>query len=107
MRALPLVAGPIHPVDEQDVLPAVGVVIEKCATGAESLGKQLAAVGAAVVLEMDSGCEVTSTSKSESGSGGQTTASTAESRRAAATARHAAQKLPPLHGMFTKPFRIA
>ena len=43
-RPLPLVPGPVHAVDEQDVLPAVGVVVEERAAGAERLGQQLAAV---------------------------------------------------------------
>ena len=54
-RALPLVPGPVHAVDEQDVLPAVGVVVEERAAGAERLGQQLAAVGAAVVAELQAG----------------------------------------------------
>ena len=51
-RPLPLVTGPVHAVDEQDVLPAVGVVVEERAAGPERLGQQLAAVGAAVVAEL-------------------------------------------------------
>ena len=54
-RALPLVAGPVHAVDEQDVLPAVGVVVEKRAAGPECFGQQLAAIGAAVVAEPQAG----------------------------------------------------
>src|SRR5207253_9466769 len=42
-RAPALVAGPVHAIDEQNVLPAVGVVIQKRATRAERLRKQLAA----------------------------------------------------------------
>jgi hypothetical protein len=53
--ALLLVAGPIHRIDEQDVLPAVGVVIEKGAAGAERFGQELAAVGSAVVLKVHAG----------------------------------------------------
>ncbi len=37
--ALAVVAGPVHAVDEQNVLPAVGFVIEKGAAGAESFGQ--------------------------------------------------------------------
>ncbi len=53
--ALLLVARPIHRIDEQDVLPTVGVVVEKGAAGAECFGEELAAVGAAIVLEVDAG----------------------------------------------------
>ena len=52
--ALALVPGPIHRVDQQDVWPAVGVVIEKSAAGTERLRKKLAAVGSGVVRELDS-----------------------------------------------------
>ena len=49
---LPLVPGPVHRVDQQDVLPAVGVVVEKRAARAQRFRKQFAAVRAAVVLEV-------------------------------------------------------
>ena len=52
-RALALVPGPVHPVNQQDVLPAVGVIVEKRAAGAQCLRKQFAAVGTAVVLELN------------------------------------------------------
>ena len=38
--SLALVAGPVHGIDEEDVGPAVGVVIEESATGAESFGEE-------------------------------------------------------------------
>ena len=50
---LPLVAGPIHAVDQQNVLPAVVVVVEESAAGAECFRKKLAAVSAAVVLKLN------------------------------------------------------
>ena len=48
-------AGPVHAVDEQDVLPAVGVVVEERAAGAHRLGQELAAVGAVAVPELQAG----------------------------------------------------
>ena len=51
--AAELVAGPVHAIDEKNVLPAVAVVIEKGAAGAESFGQQFSAECAAVVLEVD------------------------------------------------------
>ena len=54
-RSLPLVPGPVHAVDEQDVLPAVAVVVEERAARAERLGQELAAVRAAVVAEGEAG----------------------------------------------------
>src|SRR5690242_3862873 len=53
-RALALVAGPVHAVQEQDVLPTVGVVIQERAARAERFGKQLSTVRAGVVLKLDS-----------------------------------------------------
>jgi len=49
--ALPRVTGPVHAVDEQNVLPAVGVVVEKRAARSQRLRQELAAVGAAVVAK--------------------------------------------------------
>jgi hypothetical protein len=54
-RTLPFVPRPIHPVDEQNVLPAIGVVIQKGATRAQGLRKKLAPVRTAVVLELKTG----------------------------------------------------
>src|SRR5580704_1320079 len=48
-----LVARPIGAVDEQDILPAVAVIVEERATGAESFGQEFSAEGSAVVLELD------------------------------------------------------
>src|SRR6185436_20304143 len=45
-------AGPFHAVDEQDVRPAVGVVVDERASRAERFGKQLAAIRAAHVTEL-------------------------------------------------------
>ncbi len=49
---LALVAGPVHGINKEDVLPAIGVVVEEGAAGAEGFGKKFASVGAAVVLKM-------------------------------------------------------
>ena len=51
-RALPFVPWPVHAIHEQDILPAVRVVIEKRATGAHGFGQKLAAEGAAVVAKL-------------------------------------------------------
>ena len=48
-------AGPIHAVDQQDVQPAVGVVIEERAARPQCFGQKLGAVRAAVVPELDAG----------------------------------------------------
>ena len=47
--------GPVHAVDQKNVLPAVAVVIEEGAARAQSFRQQLAAVGAAVVAELQPG----------------------------------------------------
>src|SRR5208282_2292775 len=46
--------GPIAAVHQKNVLPAIAIVVEEGATGAERLRQQLSAVGAAVVTEANS-----------------------------------------------------
>jgi hypothetical protein len=48
-----LFSGQSHRVDEQDVLPAVVIVVEKRAAGADRLREILLAEGAAVVFESE------------------------------------------------------
>ena len=52
--ALSFVTGPVRSVEEQNVLPAVSVVVEKGATGAERFWEQFSAVSAGIVLKPDS-----------------------------------------------------
>jgi hypothetical protein len=55
-RAAPaFVAGPVHPIDEQDVLPAIVIVIEKRAAGAQSFRQEFGAERAAIVMELNAG----------------------------------------------------
>src|SRR5205814_673110 len=54
-RALTLVPRPVHAVDEQNVGPAVRVVVEKSTARSHRLGQQLAAEGPAVVTELKAG----------------------------------------------------
>src|SRR5262249_25571078 len=49
------VFGPVHRVDEQDVLPAVVIVIDKRTAGADRFGQILLSERAAVVFEMNAG----------------------------------------------------
>src|SRR5262249_45658243 len=53
--SLALVAWPVHSVDQQDVLPAVGIVIQESTAGAECFGQKLSAVGAAVMGKAKAG----------------------------------------------------
>src|SRR3989442_7523487 len=53
--AVALVAGPIRSVDEKNVLPSVGVVIQKCTAWTECFRKKLSAISAAVVAELNAG----------------------------------------------------
>jgi len=48
-------ARPVHPVHEQDVLPAIGVVVQERAARAHRLGEELASVGAASVAKLEAG----------------------------------------------------
>src|SRR5712664_2293505 len=50
------VSGPVRSVDEKNVLPAIAIVIEKCATGTQRLGEERAAVNAIVVPELNACC---------------------------------------------------
>src|SRR6185369_5709723 len=53
--AATFVAGPVHSVHQQNVLPAVVIVIEKGAPGAQRLGQIFFAERAAVVPKVDPG----------------------------------------------------
>ena len=48
-------AGPIHGVDQQNVLPAVIVVVEEAGPAAHGFRQILFSEGAGVVLEVDAG----------------------------------------------------
>jgi hypothetical protein len=54
------VAGPIHSVDQKNVLPAVAVVVKEGAAGTESFRKKFPTEGSAVVLELNAGrgCDI-------------------------------------------------
>ena len=49
------VAGPVHGIDEENVLPAVVVVVDEADAAAHGFRQIFLAEGAAVVLEMNSG----------------------------------------------------
>jgi len=51
--AAALVAGPIHPVHQQHVQPAIAIVIEERAAGAHGFGQILSAERAAVLMKVD------------------------------------------------------
>ena len=51
-RFLPLVAWPIHTINQQNVLPAVVVVVEKCATRAQRLRQKFPSEGSAIMLKL-------------------------------------------------------
>src|ERR1700731_2627044 len=51
--SLALVSGPVHAVHQQNILPAIAVVIEERAACAQRLREQFAAISAAVVPELD------------------------------------------------------
>jgi hypothetical protein len=103
------VAGPVHAVDEHDVLPAVGVVVEEGATGAKRFRQQLATEGAAVVGERDAR------------TGRDIHQAEAERRQRLCLRRRrqgpgpselegatqTGEKRPPIHGRCTSPLRMA
>ena len=51
---LSLVSGPVHAVNQKDVLPAVPVIVEEGASGAKRFRQKLASISPAVVAELDS-----------------------------------------------------
>src|ERR1700730_3829366 len=51
-RFLPLVARPIHSINQQNVLPPVVVVVQKCATRAQCFGQELSSEGSAIMLKL-------------------------------------------------------
>ena len=53
--AIFFVARPVGTVNEQNILPAVAVVVQKSAAGAERLRQEFSAEGPTVVLELNSG----------------------------------------------------
>ena len=55
VRALAAMARPVHAVDQQNIQPAIGIVIEESAAGAQGFRQILGAECAAVVAEVDAG----------------------------------------------------
>ena len=89
-------AGPVRAIDEQDVEPAVAVVIEEGAAGAHGLGQKLRSERAIVVAESDSGgC----------GDVGELKIRAAAAPRTAGLRRR--KKRPARHGILTSPWRMA
>ena len=103
-----LVAGPIHPIDQKDVLPAVAVIVEKGAAGTQCLRKELAAKCAAVVLELNAGTG-SYINKAEAGRSRRCRAENPQpgQLRDRGQACHAPQKRSAIHGTFTSPARMA
>ncbi len=101
---LSLVAGPVHGIDEEDVWPAVGVVIKEGAAGAKSFGEKLAAVGTAVVVEINASLR---------GDVGKLKSGSVRWRRRRKTggedscANGLLDEISSLHGRVTRPLRMA
>src|SRR5262249_21234237 len=53
IRLLALMIGPVHRIDQQDVLPTIVVVVQERASGSNGFGQELLAVSTAVVLELN------------------------------------------------------
>ena len=105
-----LVSGPVGTIDQKNVLPAVAIVVEKGAAGAESFGQELSAEGSAVVLEVDAGrIGDVGEAKSESIARPLIARRRIAAAKAATTmqSRHSSQERPAIHGTFTSPARIA
>ena len=103
------VAGPVHAVDEQHVLPAVAVVVKKSTTGAQSLGQELAAIGSTVMLKLNAGL-LGDIHEFEPRMGGVRDGRQDLQQRPFRQPRethHCSQERPSIHGTFTNPVRMA
>ena len=94
--ALAAVAGPVHAIDQQDVEPAVAIVIEEGAPGAHGFGEVLGAERAAVVAELNTG-----------GGGDVGQAEFRGGRGAERKRGGAREEGAPGHEMLTRPWRMA
>ena len=103
------VSGPVGSVDQQNVLPAVAIVVKEGAAGAERLRQELATERSAVVLKVEAG-----------GFGHIRKAKTnirvcrlphsrvqARQRWPTGQTSHSPQERPAIHGTFTSPERMA
>src|SRR5580658_429885 len=111
---LALVPGPVGAIHQKNVLPAVAVVVEKCATGAECLRQQFPAVSAAVVTKTNSS-RSSYIDQSESGIRSswingrrwRSREGVQQQARCGRQARHAPEKRSTIHGKSTSPLRMA
>ena len=90
---------PVHPVDQQNIEPAVVVIVEKSTPRPQRFGQILTAKGAVVVVKIEAG---------RGGDIGQLESGTS-CQRAPRSARHgrAGQKNSAVHARLTRPVRIA
>src|SRR5258708_24159607 len=96
------VARPVHAVDEDDVLPAVVIVIQKRAAGTQRFGQIFAAERAAVCLEIDAGRRSHfDKAQRKRGLGIRGRPACRQKKR---TAR---KEIPAGHGIWTRPLRTA
>ena len=109
-RGMPLfVAGPVPAVDEQDVLPAVAVVVKKSTTGAQSFGQKLAAIRSAVMLKLNAGLLGDIHEREPRVGGLRDRRQDLQQRpfRQRRETHHCSQERPSIHGTFTNPVRMA
>jgi len=96
--------GPIHGIDEQNVWPAIGIVVEEGTAGTKRFGEQLAAIGAAIVLKMDTGLRSDIRELKAQRACGQRKR---KAGRKNSKTKRIFQEFPALHGRFTRPLRMA
>ena len=106
-RPLPLVTGPVHAVDQQDVLPPVAVVVEEGATRAERFRQEGAAEAAVVVTERQPGRGGDVDQLEWRRRGPLRPRPIQRQRRRQRCLRRAMQERAPVHGSLTRPFCIA
>ena len=104
---LAFVTGPVHAVHKKDVLPAVAVVVEKRAARAQRFREQLATIGAAIVLKVNSN-RIRNIGQTESKRCGWICECPGwRGCRGKSCAQCCQKEITPLQGRFTNPFRIA
>jgi len=92
---------PVHAVDQQNVQPAIGIVVEEGAARSQSLRQVFGAECAAIVAELDSGRRSdVGEAEIQAGRGG-------ERPRRGATQNRPAQERAPRHAILTRPWRMA
>ena len=98
--------GPVHAADQEDVLPAIVVVVQEGAAAAQRFREQAASVGAAVVAEVEAGCRG-DVDEAEARRGRLRGQTAREQRGREPGGAQLPEEVPAVHSTFTRPLRRA